>query len=68
MTWHHAFVIAFALGVVAYCGRVPTCHDIAPQLATLAATAIGVAGGNAMAAIQRGRQRKKAKRRRSHVK
>lgn len=61
MTIHHAIVICFAMAVVAFCGSHTACHDMMPQLATLAGTAIGVAGGNAMAAIRAGTHEKKPK-------
>lgn len=48
MTWHHVMVIVFALGVVAFCGQSAACHDVMPQLATLASGAIGGVLGNAM--------------------
>lgn len=50
MTIHHVIVICFAIACVAFCGTHSSCHDMMPQLATLAGGAIGGAMGNAMAA------------------
>lgn len=52
MTIHHVVVIVFAIGAVAFCGTQASCHDVMPQLATLASGAIGGAMGNAMAATK----------------
>jgi len=50
LTIHHVIVICFAIAAVAFCGTHGACHDMMPQLATLAGGAIGGAMGNAMAA------------------
>lgn len=62
MTWHHVLVIVFAIGAVAFCGTHNSCHDVMPQLATLASGAIGGAMGNAMAATRERAKKKQAPR------
>lgn len=54
MSWHHVVIIIAALGFVAFCGHEPACHDVMPQLSTLASGAIGGALGNALAKSTRG--------------
>jgi hypothetical protein len=49
MTWKHAFIICFALAVVAACGMSANCGPMMTKLGDLAMVAISAAAGNAMA-------------------
>lgn len=52
MTWKHAFIICFALGIVALCGMSSVCQPMTTKLGDLALVAIGAVSGNAMNEIR----------------
>jgi hypothetical protein len=62
MTWKHAFIVCFALLLVAVCGFSANCQPNMGKLGDLALVAIGAVSGNAMNEVRHSIKRKNKQR------